>query len=222
MFRPTTAHLVLSSTFVLAIAGGCGAPEVESDDNDDGCGPNSSYSEDHEHCHCDEGFEIQGTACLPIDDTQPGGGSGIDLSSAVISGRSGTDRDGAGIYLVQAVAGETVLRIEGYVGFGAPEGPASVTLSGAELDYKTCSVCVVVETGCHAHDDHFHCSGAMMPASGEVDITALTLGGDIAGALHEVTFQEVTMAEDFTTTPVEGGETASIGHWDFATAIPTR
>lgn len=222
MFRPTTAQRAFASAFVLAFVGACGAPEVENNDTDDGCGPNSSYSEEHEHCHCDEGFEIQGTACLPIDDSDEDGAGAIDLSSAVISGQSGTDQSGAGVYLVQAVAGRTVLRIEGYVGFGAPDGPASFTLSGAELDYKTCAVCVVVETGCDAHDDHFHCSGAMMPSSGQVDFTSLTLGGDIAGALHEVSLREVAIAEDFATTAIEGGTTASIEHWDFAAALEAR
>jgi hypothetical protein len=116
-------------------------------------------------------------------------------------------------------AGGTVARIEGYVGFGAPEAPASVTLSGAALDYATCSVCVVVQQGCTAHDDHFHCDRTMMPAGGEVVFEALVLGDTIGGHLHDVFLQEVTIADDFRSTPVPDGVVATIGHWDFSAAF---
>jgi hypothetical protein len=190
---------------------------------DDGCGPNASFSEEHDHCHCDEGFEKVGTACLAASDDGDDEGSAeaplLDLTGAVVTGRDETASDGTAIYVVQAVKGETVLRLEGYVGLGAPDGPATVALSGRELDYATCSVCVVVQQGCHAHDDHFHCERTLMPAGGSIAIESLTLGDAIAGHLHEVDLREVQIADDFRTTPVDDGASASVAHWDFAAAL---
>ena len=197
---------------------GCADPQSAGNDGG-GCGPDASFSEEHGHCHCDDGFEKIGTACLAGEDDEHDDGTAIDLSGAVITGQSTTASDGSAVYIVQAVAGDTVARIEGYVGFGAPEAPASVTLSGAELDYATCSVCVVVQQGCAAHDDHFHCDRTLMPTGGEVVFEALILGGTIGGHLHEVALQEVTIADDFRSTPVAGGVEATIGHWDFSAAF---
>lgn len=198
----------------------CTDPQTARDDND-GCGPNASFSEAHGHCHCDDGFEKVGTACLADtgDDDDNVDAIAIDLSGAAITGQSTTASDGSAVYIVQAVAGDTVARIEGYVGFGAPESPASVTLSGPELDYATCSVCVLVQQGCAAHDDHFHCDRTMMPSGGDVVFEALVVGDTAAGHLHDVTLQEVTIADDFHSTPVSGGVEATIGHWDFSATL---
>jgi hypothetical protein len=190
------------------------------DEDGDGCGPNASFSEEHGHCHCDDGFEKVGTACLAdTEDDDSNGAPAIDLNGAVITGQSTTASDGSAVYIVQAVAGATVARIEGYVGFGAPEAPASVTLSGDELDYATCSVCVVVQQGCDAHGDHFHCDRTLMPSGGEVVFETLVLGQTVGGHLHGVDLQEVTIADDFRSTPVAGGVQARIGHWDFSAAL---
>ncbi len=208
-------------TATLVLSGACGQ-DVDGDDDDDGCGPNSSFSEEHDHCHCDDGFEIVGTACLAIeDDDDDGGGEAeeIDLQGAVITGQSLTDDGGDGVYMLQAVAGDVVLRLEGYVGFGAPEsGPASVTLSGDELNYATCAVCVLVQTGCAAHDDHFHCSQTLMPASGSVVFSTISLDDALAGHLHELRLQPVEIASDYQTTPVEGAQ-FTLSHWEFSTSL---
>jgi hypothetical protein len=198
----------------------CADPKTVGE-GDDGCGPNASFSEEHGHCHCDDGFEKIGTACLADagDDDEHDDTTAIDLSGAVITGQSTTASDGSAVYIVQAVAGDTVARIEGYVGFGAPDTPASVTLSGAELDYATCSVCVLVQQGCAAHDDHFHCDRTLMPSGGEVVFEALVLGDAVGGHLHDVALQEVTIADDFQSTPVAGGVEATIGHWDFSATL---
>jgi hypothetical protein len=196
----------------------CADPQSDEDRGGDVCGPNASFSEDHGHCHCDDGFEKIGTACLvdDSDDEENDATTTIDLSGAVITGQSTAASDGSAVYIVQAVAGDTVARIEGYVGFGAPESPASVSLSGDELDYATCSVCVLVQQGCAAHDDHFHCDRTLMPSGGDVVFESLILGDTIGGHLHEVALQEVTIADDFRSTPVTGGVEATIGHWQFS------
>jgi hypothetical protein len=187
------------------------------------CGPNSSFSEDHGHCHCDAGFEIQGTACLPI---RPDDGSDtireIELDGAIVTGQSTTDRSGNPIYLLQAVAADVVLLIEGYVGLGAPSAPETIELEGAELSYATCAVCVVVQTGCYAHDDHFHCSRNFMPSGGgQVEFTAVDVNALLEGHLHGVTLQPVEISSNYETTPAEG-ERRRISHWGFSAALQSR
>jgi hypothetical protein len=205
------------SALLLTTAAGCGVDQT--DDTGDKCGPNSSYSDEHGHCHCDEGFSIQGTACLPEDEGDEGGGAPqpLDLTSAEVTGQS-LEQDGQPIFIVQAVAGDAVLRIEGYVAFGAPEGPSHVALTGPELNYATCSVCVVVQTGCAAHDDHFHCDETFMPTGGAVDFTALDPRANAAGAVHDLVFQPVTIADDFTSSPAPGTP-LSLAHWEFDTGL---
>lgn len=192
-------------------------------DEDDGCGPNASFNADHGHCDCDDGFEKQGTACLPVDDDEdeqdPAEVAAIDLSAAEITGQSATDDSGNAVYIVQAVAGDVVVRIEGYVGAGAPSTAASITLAGDELNYATCSVCVLAQTGCAAHDDHFHCEETLMATGGVVELDALDPAASIAGHLHDVQLVPVTIADDYQSTPVDGGQPHSIAHWEFATTL---
>ncbi len=203
------------------------APAADADEGDDeagdGCGPNSSFNADHGHCDCDDGFARQGTACLPVDDddddVDPGEVEAIDMTDAVITGQSATDNNGDAVYIVQAVAGDVVVRIEGYVGAGAPSTAASVTLAGDELNYATCSVCVLAQTGCAAHDDHFHCEETLMATGGVVELDALDPTASIAGHLHEVQFVPVTIADDYQSTPIDGGQPHAIGHWDFTTTL---
>ncbi len=201
------------------------APVADADEGDDeagdGCGPNSSFNADHGHCDCDAGFEKQGTACLPVedDDVDPGEVEPIDMTDAVITGQSATDDNGDAVYIVQAVAGDVVVRIEGYVGSGAPSTAASVTLAGDELNYATCSVCVLAQTGCAAHDDHFHCEETLMATGGVVELDALDPSASIAGHLHEVQFVPVTIADDYQSTPIDGGQPHAIAHWDFTTTL---
>ena len=58
-----------------------------------------------------------------------------------------------------------------------------------------------------------------MPSGGDVVFEALALGDTVAGHLHDVTLQEVTIADDFHSTPVSGGVEATIGHWDFSATL---
>ena len=212
--------LAVPCLFVTGVSVGCGPTTTE--ETPDGCGPNSGYSEEHGHCHCDDGFEIQGTACLPVeaDDTDEAEQTApLGMDGAIITGQSTTDDQGEAVYILQAVAGDVVLRIEGYVGFGAPETEATIGFEGDELSYASCAVCVVVQTGCAAHDDHFHCSETLMPtAGGHVEFSALDTASTMAGHLHEVTFQPVEIAADYQTTPL-GGQRRLMSHWDFSTAL---
>jgi hypothetical protein len=215
----------VSVAFLPLLTVGCGpAAEQNEVDNDDGCGPNSSFSESHDHCHCDDGFEIEGTACLPIDDDEDEDDeddddvAALDLKDAVVTGQSTTDSQGDAVYILQAVASDVVLRIEGYVGFGAPQSATAVVLEGDDLDYATCAVCVVVQTGCDAHDDHFHCSKTYMPVDGGIDFSALDPVSTMAGHLHDVTLQPVDIDSSNQTTPVAGSQ-LRVAHWDFSTSL---
>ena len=211
--------LVLTGVTGVTVVGiGCGPPPEVEEAPDDGCGPNSGFSEEHGHCHCDDGFEIQGTACLPVaeDDEER---APLNMDDAIITGQSTTDGQGDAVYIVQAVAGDVVLRLEGYVGFGAPETPAVVAIDDDETSYASCAVCVIVQTGCAAHDNHFHCSETLMPAAaGQVEFSTLDLTSAMAGTLHDLTFQPVAIADDNETTPLEG-QRLHLSHWAFSTAL---
>ena len=114
---PKSLRSLLMPALVLTGVGiGCGPSPEPEEAPDDGCGPNSGFSEEHGHCHCDDGFEIQGTACLPVveDDEER---APLNMDDAIITGQSTTDGQGDAVYIVQAVAGDVVLRLEGYVGF---------------------------------------------------------------------------------------------------------
>ena len=218
--RPSLIALAAAAV----IATGCDPNVNDEARNDDGCGPNSSFSDEHEHCHCDDGFEIQGTACLPVDgddEDEIDDINAIDLDGAITTGQSLTDESGEAVFVLQAVAGDVLLRIEGYVGFGAPDGPATVELAGDELNYATCAVCVIVQTGCSAHDDHFHCDRTLMPTGGAVEFTALDPLSTLAGHLHALRLQPVQIAADYQTTPVEG-PFGLVDHWEFQTALSRR
>ncbi|HEY3446019.1 MAG TPA: hypothetical protein VGK67_06610 [Myxococcales bacterium] len=87
--------------------------------------------------------------------------------------------------------------------------PGTFALSGAELQYKTCSLCVRVidELG-----------KIYMPTGGTVTLAAV--GTRLTGTLTNVAFQEVTIAADFTSTPVTpGGCTSNIASMPFDAAI---
>jgi hypothetical protein len=81
-----------------------------------------------------------------------------------------------------------------------------------------CALCLVIFKDCNAMD----CAKAFMPkAGGTYTLTTLgtTIGGTFAGSVSNVTLQEVTIAEDLTTTPVPGGETWCLPSWNWSGQI---
>ena len=95
-----------------------------------------------------------------------------------------------------------VIQVELYAGFTAFANgimPKTVQLTGDELNYKTCGACVRIFA-----DASQMASGAQYFATGgTLELTSTQ--GNLTGTLTNVTLTKVTIAQDFTSTPVGDG-----------------
>ncbi|MBZ5715871.1 hypothetical protein [Nannocystis pusilla] len=126
------------------------------------------------------------------------------------------------VWVLEAIEDTRVLNLEIYEAFGGPTTPTTVPLTAEETNYATCGTCLLFRDGCEMHDDHFHCGRTWMPeVGGTVTLTALgtSAGSLFAGVIEGVTLREVTIAEDFTTTPVPEGETIVLETWSFEATL---
>ena len=126
--------------------------------------------------------------------------------------------DGERLWVMEAIQGPKVMSLEIYEAFGGPTTPTTVPLTAKEGDYATCGACLLFRDGCAAHGDHFDCARAWMPKpGGAITLTALgaSPGGMITGMIEGVTLQEVTIAKDYSTTPVPGGSSLTLKTWSF-------
>jgi hypothetical protein len=93
--------------------------------------------------------------------------------------------------------------------FTTAVAPGTYTLSGAELNYATCGLCVMVY-------DWF---GKPHMATGGT-VTLSSVAGNLKGSLSNVTFEQVTInASTFQSTPVSGGCHTGITSLSFDTAL---
>jgi hypothetical protein len=101
-----------------------------------------------------------------------------------------------------------VLQVELYAGFAAFSGtdimPKTIQLSGEELNYKSCGACVRIFA-----DATMDSSAAQYFATGGT-VTLSSVQGTFMGTLSNVTLTKVTVADDFTSTPVGDGCTTTI------------
>lgn len=133
--------------------------------------------------------------------------------------------DGNRSWVLRASDGSTQIAIELYEAYGAPTEPGTVALTEGETSYATCGTCVVLQTGCEAHGDHFHCDATFMPqAQGQLRIDTLGTSPDerLAGELQNIVFQQVSIAEDYATTPVADGELLRLDAWAFDAELEGR
>ena len=95
------------------------------------------------------------------------------------------------------------LNVASFVNWDGPTTPGTYTLTG--INYKDCGLCLLAGTGCQDGT----CEKLYYAHEGTVDVTSAGLenGTVISGTLHNVVFEEVTIADDFTTTKVAGGKT---------------
>ncbi len=99
-----------------------------------------------------------------------------------------------------AMPTELVIELAANIGTfaGSDFGPKSVTLAGAETDYKTCGACVRVlaqidTTTMTAAQDY-------MATGGTLDLTQTS--GSLAATLTAVTLTHVTIGSDFDSIPI--------------------
>lgn len=147
----------------------------------------------------------QGNACL-ID-------SSYDLGEQ--EGSAGEDEYGAYYFLPLEPAEE--LLIELYDGIGVfEEGitPGVFELSGDELDFATCGLCIRFYEGVDGNDYR----GVYMPTGGTVTFTSVA--GWLTGSLSNVTLQRVNIdPETLETTPHPDGCTTEIESLSFDAAL---
>ncbi|MGC4116554.1 MAG: hypothetical protein QM765_18645 [Myxococcales bacterium] len=89
--------------------------------------------------------------------------------------------------------------------------PGTYVLSGDELNYATCGVCVLMVD---------NLGTPYMVTSGTVVLTSVS--GNLTGTLTNATFEEVTIdGQTYESTPVAGGCQSSITSVAFDAAITT-
>ena len=112
--------------------------------------------------------------------------------------------------------GTTFLSISSLSDWNGPMNPGNYSLDG--INYKDCGLCLLAGTGCSSDGQ---CSKLFYASEGNVDVTSVgkVEGETLAGALQGVVFEEVTIAEDYTSTPVAGGETWCFNDYSFSAAI---
>jgi hypothetical protein len=94
-------------------------------------------------------------------------------------------------------------------------------LTGPELNYSTCSLCVLIYGDVNVSSGEP--TNFFMATGGSVTLSAVN--GSIAGTLSNVTFEEVTIAgeeEGFLSTPVENGCTTSITAGSFSGTLTVQ
>ena len=76
----------------------------------------------------------------------------------------------------------------------------------------------MLRTGCVAHNDHYDCTSTFMPkAEGEMHIDAIgaAAGDNLTAELKDLVFQEVTIGQNYSTTPVADGDQLHLEAWSF-------
>ena len=197
-----------------------------------GCGDDASqdqicggHGEMHDnHCHCDAGFVLSddGSSCEPGQDSEQidYGGDFVFEPSQILA-LTGTD-GGSQFWLLEAMEDDVQLKIEIYEAYGGLSSPGSITIDDVEANYATCGTCILLETGCAAHGDHYHCERTFMPMVGgefQLDDIGDSAGDQFTGQLLGVVFQEVTIGSDYQTQQVAEGEQIHLIPWGFDTLL---
>ena len=179
------------------------------------------------HCHCDAGYtlsEDESTCELNSDETASGNGDGFVFEPQNVQSMTGTNNN-AQYWIIEAIDDDVQLRIEIYESFGGLSSPGSIAISEEETNYATCGNCIMLRTGCTLHADHYDCSRTFMPIpNGELQIDAIgtNAGDELNGEIIGVSFEEVTIDQDYQTQAVSNGETINLLNWSFSTEIESR
>ena len=139
-------------------------------------------------------------------------------SPSSVTGEIQRADDGTLMWLLKSEDGMTQLSVEMYEAFGALTEPGTIMIDADESSYATCGTCFVLQTGCMAHGDHYHCDRTYMPSpTGQVrfDAIGMNSGDSLTGEATGLIFEEVTIGQDYSTTRVANGHTLSLPSWSF-------
>jgi len=213
---------IITLLFGLTFGTGCVEEESQDSSKDEICG---GHGEMHgSHCHCDSGYSLtdDGLSCeLDSEPESVDYGGDFVFEPTEINASTGTS-DNSQIWLLEAIDDDVHLKIEIYESYGGISAPGSITLEEVETNYATCGTCILIQTGCELHGDHYHCERTFMPvAGGEVHIEKIGTSADdeFAGELLGIKFQEVTIAQDYETERVADGEEIHLVPWSFQTQL---
>ena len=145
-----------------------------------------------------------------------GGGSSCDVAASLAPAFGGTDQtafesgsgtSGADPHYMQYVgrldrdAKYDQLELELAAGIGTYDGvdiaPKSIALAGAETQYRTCGACVRVLA--NVDEDAMSVGQYYMATGGTLNVTSTS--DQLEATLTDVTFVEVAIGSDFTSTP---------------------
>ncbi len=157
---------------------------------DDGCG--GSCGECSGELICDTGLCVDPADC---------DGNGFEVVSGGITVQQDYLRyqgANAEVYPLDVLQIE-LYQMNPYLG---PKTPGTYSVDGE--NYVDCGLCLLLHAGCNDQG----CQKTFFADEGELEITAIESdGGEFAATYHNVVFKEVTIGDDWVSTPVEGGET---------------
>ena len=190
--------LALAATPFLSIALACGG------DDDGGGGGIHVVDANNGGGGSDSGSGSGSADCFVDPSHTPSFGSDTQAASTNGSGASGADAHAESWQgLLNTDAAPDIVQLELYAGFGLFAGkdiaPGTYPLTGDELNYASCGVCVRIFA-----DATEQALGAQYFATGG-SVTLSSTTGNLVGTLDNVTFTKVTIADDFTSTPVGDG-----------------
>ena len=157
----------------------------------------------------------------PTMPSMPSAGSPTDASCSQSGFAAGTESGAIGSseqWAFQAYKpdGTAFVSVSSLADWNGPMTTGSYSLDG--INYKDCGLCLLAGTGC---DGGQNCSKVFYASEGTVNVTSLGAaeGETLAGLLEGVVFEEVTIAEDYTSTPVSGGDTWCFNEYAFNETI---
>jgi len=157
---------------------------------------------------CDPHHPASSTNCSPPRDRC--------TQSGFTPGTSVAQTDGDNWYYVSRNATDTAqLRIDLLAQWSGPSSPGTYSLE--DVNYRDCGLCLLIFKDC----DNSQCARILYATEGSVEISQLgsAPGQRIAGQFHDVVFREVALDSDWTSAPVEGGETWCMDGFSFEKSL---
>jgi hypothetical protein len=203
-YRLAVTGLITALALLLTLGSGCVGDDDQHDHADHETHDDHDAGGDHDaHEREDAGDE----------DPRP-----FEFAPSSSQAATGQAPNGTNLWVLEALDDDALLELQFYEAYGGPSSPGTVDITGTETSYATCGTCVVLRTGCVTANQGFQCEKTFMPREGgevRVDEIGSDEGDHLAGELVELTFREVTIADDYRTDTVSGGEALRLDSWAF-------